>query len=627
MADYGSNNDRGYHLLLRVEETGTSTANNTSTVRVQLWLRNGYTTFGMYDCSASVSIDGQTLSWSGRPDMYTAHSSLHLIDRTITITHDSNGSKTIGFNASFSGSGGWSPGHLTTGHQSLRLTDIPRSSRATLSGNLMGSPVTIQIHRASADFTHTVSWYFGSLSGTIATGVATSAIWTPSINQLAPQIPNATAGAGNIKIVTLYGGRAIGETLLPITLHLPSSVVPSLDSISLSDLNATANGTLSGNTFAALESNPKVSFNGAVGSFGSRITGFRAEVYKYEANKWTLLANHTTQQGGGVGGINWVGRAKISGFVTDSRGRQSARKEVEITLLTYFKPVFSFSALRVGTSANQVNVVRKLKIAPLVVGGVQKNRMTLTWDVVDLATNKRTTNIGGAANWNSVTEHTKENWQATLSGTYDTTKSYTIIGTLTDLFYSTTFEFTVGPEKVVYGLGPTGMGIGKAWTRGVLDVDGSLPAYFDGEIIMKNKKLIDIFYPVGSIYESTSAVNPGTIMGGTWERFGNGRVLVGVSEIETEFSSASKVGGSKTHKHDKGDMVAKIGSGHGSPHTIGFHHDNSHLSGNPTYVVSGGLDTNLRNRTLSHNTAIAGQTGESSTLQPYVTIYRWRRTK
>lgn len=50
MADYGSNNDRGYTLLLRVEETGTSTANNTSTVRVQLWLKNGYTTFGMYDC-------------------------------------------------------------------------------------------------------------------------------------------------------------------------------------------------------------------------------------------------------------------------------------------------------------------------------------------------------------------------------------------------------------------------------------------------------------------------------------------------------------------------------------------------------------------------------------------------
>ncbi|HGD4761777.1 TPA: DUF859 family phage minor structural protein, partial [Streptococcus agalactiae] len=190
MADYGSNNDRGYTLLLRVEETGTSTANNTSTVRVQLWLKNGYTTFGMYDCRASVSINGQTLSWSGRPDMYTAHSSLHLIDKTITVSHDSNGSKTISFSATFTGSGGWSPGTLNTGSQTLRLSDIPRSSSATVSGNMMGKVVTITIKRASSDFTHNITWHFGSLSGTIGTGIATSVTWTPSISQLATQIPN-----------------------------------------------------------------------------------------------------------------------------------------------------------------------------------------------------------------------------------------------------------------------------------------------------------------------------------------------------------------------------------------------------------------------------------------------------
>lgn len=159
MADYGSNNDRGYNLLLRVEETGTSTANNTSTVRVQLWLRNGQTTFGMYNCSASVSIDGQTLSWSGRPDMHSMNSSLHLIDKTITIAHNSNGHKTIGFSATFSGSGGWSPGTLNTGNQSLRLRDLPRSSTASVSGNMMGSPITVTINRASNDFTHNVSWH------------------------------------------------------------------------------------------------------------------------------------------------------------------------------------------------------------------------------------------------------------------------------------------------------------------------------------------------------------------------------------------------------------------------------------------------------------------------------------
>lgn len=629
MADYGSNNDRGYNLLLRVEETGTSTANNTSTVRVQLWLRNGQTTFGMYNCSASVSIDGQTLSWSGRPDMYSMNSSLHLIDKTITIAHNSNGQKTIGFSATFSGSGGWSPGQLNTGNQFLRLRDIPRSSTASVSGNMIGSPITISINRASADFTHHVSWQFGSLSGVVATGATTSCSWTPEVARLALQIPNATSGIGTILVQTVYGGKVIGESRIQVALQLPSSVVPSLSSISLSDLNTIAQNAITGNTFASLESNPKVIFNGATGIYGSTIpsSGYRAEVFKFEGNKWVQLQNVTSSQNGGVGGINHVGRAKISAFVTDSRGRQSPRKEVEITLLEYFKPILSFTSVRVGTAMNQLNVIRKVKIAPLIVDNTQKNRATMTWDIIDLATGTKTTNVGGAANWTTTTEHTKENFQATLNGTYDQTKSYTIIGHLRDLFYESHFEFTVGPEKVVYGLSPTGMGIGKAWTRGILDVDGSQPSYFDGDIIMRNKKLIDIFYPVGTIYESTSSTNPSTFMGGKWERFGNGRTLVGVSESEAEFSSVSKTGGSKTHKHGKGDMVALVGSGNGRADTLGFVHDQAYTGDtNPTYVVSGGIVNDLKSKPLSHHTAIRGNTSETSSLQPYITVYRWRRT-
>ena len=129
--------------------------------------------FGMYNCSASVSIDGQTLSWSGRPDMYSMNSSLHLIDKTITIVSQFQWSKDHWFFCDLSGSGGWSPGTLNTGYQSLRLRDIPRSSTASVSGNMMGSPITISITRASGDFTHKVTWQFGSLSGVVATGATT----------------------------------------------------------------------------------------------------------------------------------------------------------------------------------------------------------------------------------------------------------------------------------------------------------------------------------------------------------------------------------------------------------------------------------------------------------------------
>ncbi|MCW1043450.1 phage baseplate protein, partial [Streptococcus anginosus] len=46
---------------------------------------------------------------------------------------------------------------------------------------------------------------------------------------------------------------------------------------------------------------------------------------------------------------------------------------------------------------------------------------------------------------------------------------------------------------------------------------------------------------------STAPTNPTTFMGGVWERFGNGRVLVCVDEADADFNTANKTGGEKTH--------------------------------------------------------------------------------
>ena len=69
-----------------------------------------------------------------------------------------------------------------------------------------------------------------------------------------------------------------------------------------------------------------------------------------------------------------------------------------------------------------------------------------------------------------------------------------------------------------------------------------------GSLTLNSKKIltIDKVYPVGSIYMSVNSTNPSTLFGGTWVRWGNGRVPVGISESETEFSSSEKTGGSKT---------------------------------------------------------------------------------
>lgn len=60
-------------------------------------------------------------------------------------------------------------------------------------------------------------------------------------------------------------------------------------------------------------------------------------------------------------------------------------------------------------------------------------------------------------------------------------------------------------------------------------------------------ELLNLVYPVGSIYMSISSTNPGTLFGGTWVAWGAGRVPVSVDANDTDFNAAEKTGGEKTH--------------------------------------------------------------------------------
>lgn len=63
-----------------------------------------------------------------------------------------------------------------------------------------------------------------------------------------------------------------------------------------------------------------------------------------------------------------------------------------------------------------------------------------------------------------------------------------------------------------------------------------------------NSTIINAVYPVGSIYTSVVATNPGTLFGvGTWSAFGAGKVMVGLDGSQTEFDAIEETGGEKTH--------------------------------------------------------------------------------
>ena len=136
--------------------------------------------------------------------------------------------------------------------------------------------------------------------------------------------------------------------------------------------------------------------------------------------------------------------------------------------------------------------------------------------------------------------------------------------------------------------------------------------------------ILNATYPIGSIYMSVNDVNPATIFGGTWERWGAGRVPVGVNATQSEFSSSEMTGGSRSHLHTLDSAAAMIGSDWGRTDTLAFTARNVGNQRNTTYVLQTG------NRApepsgRSHNTALTGTTDLSVNLQPYITCYMWKR--
>lgn len=62
--------------------------------------------------------------------------------------------------------------------------------------------------------------------------------------------------------------------------------------------------------------------------------------------------------------------------------------------------------------------------------------------------------------------------------------------------------------------------------------------------------MLDTVYPVNSIYISLDSTSPASLYGGTWERFGKGKTLVGVDEADTDFKTAGLTGETMTFRKD-----------------------------------------------------------------------------
>jgi len=466
MAKFSSSSGSLY-LNVYVEQGSQSITANTSTVNWRMTVsRTGayYTHNHQGDSTLSLNLDGRNVHYS-YPTWETSGEEYTLASGSSTISHNADGSKTLPISCTFDPNNGLH-GTITVS-ASLSLTTIPRSSSVSVSAGVIGSSVTININRQSSSFKHTVRYAWAGKSGTIATNVDTSTSWTIPLD-FANDIPNSASGTGTVFVDTYSGSTKTGTQSTTFTASVPANVKPTFTGVSLSDLNGAAQNLIpSGNTFIQVISNIKVGFNGAVGSYGSSITGYYAEIVGKNQS--------TSSNGGSLGIMNYHGTIKIRASVSDSRGRWSDTREVSVTVLEYFAPALSFSIARTGSTSSTLTATRNAKIAPLTVAGSQKNSMTLTFKVARLGTTNFQVDTGPATgSWTSISNLV--NSQANLAGNYLANQSWVVIGTLEDKFTRTEFMVNVPTESVVLSYDRSGVGVNKIRERGALDVKGDIYA-------------------------------------------------------------------------------------------------------------------------------------------------------
>ncbi|MCG9909129.1 DUF859 family phage minor structural protein [Streptococcus suis] len=487
-----SNASGSLYLNLYIEPGAQNIAANTTVVnwRITVSRTGAYLTRNEQgDSTLSLDLNGGRVHTSN-PRWRTSGEEFLMASGSTSVGHNADGTKSFPFSATFNPNNGLHGVITVSGN--IGLATIPRSSSVSVSTGTIGSALTININRQSSSFKHTVRYHWGNKQGTIASNVDTSTTWTIPLD-FANDIPNTTSGTGTIFVDTYSGSTKTGTQQVAFIANVPASMKPTFSGVTLTDTNGAARSLLSGNNFLQIISDIQVGFNGAVGSYGSTIAGYRAEIVNRNLS--------TNSNGGRLGMMNFNGSATIRASVVDSRGRWSDTRDVTINVIEYFAPILSFTAQRTRQTPNIIQINRNAKIAPITLSGSQKNIMTLTFKAAPLGSTSYTADNGSASgSW--TTQNTLTNSAANMAGNYPANKSFTIIGTLSDKFTSVEFSATVATESVVMSYDKDGrVGVGKIVENGPagsLDAVGNI--YAGGKQIQQYQLTSNDGYIVNDYY-------------------------------------------------------------------------------------------------------------------------------
>ena len=218
-----------------------------------------------------------------------------LVSGSKTITHDADGRKSITISADcdLPDGNGWGPA-WGSASGTAELTTIPRASSISATDANIGSSSSIIINRASSGFTHTVTYSFSGLSGTIATKTSSTSLGWTVPTSFYQKIPNSQTGTVTITCDTYSGDTKIGTKTTTMTISVPESSHPVIDSATAIDTNATTVAlTGSNKRLVNYKSTVKLSVTGRCLNYAGFSKLRERNIYDIPATKTTSGATTT----------------------------------------------------------------------------------------------------------------------------------------------------------------------------------------------------------------------------------------------------------------------------------------------------------------------------------------------
>lgn len=506
----------------------------------------------------------------------------------------------------------------------------------------IGRANTLVVTRPSALYSFSFRYDFQGVSAAVSSEELTVVSqndtrvvysWTPE-ESLSLAIPDSVSGSGTLTMTVAFNS-SIPQLSNPnyctktyaFTAYVPDTMRPS----------ATLTVAL-------------VNDNGQLDQWGLWVRGMSRLQYTVEASavggaalaecRFTFAGQTAKGFSGTTAPIGMAGTLTPTAVVTDSRGRTTTVSAAAVPIFDYQTPSMQTSvAFRCNAAGVEDSGGACLRVKATGSCWPLDGRNTVTlrarYRPVGGTYGGYTTLVSGLTTQIAETLDKDTTYEVELSA-IDTVGSVRAVS-YTSSNAAVAFHLRAGGTGAAFGKLADSPMLQCAWDAGFdgdVTVAGKVAA---GSLTVGGRTLLDLLYPVGALYLSTAATDPGTVLGGTWQRIQD-RFLLAAGESYAAGSTGGQAQRTLTaqqlpsHTHAvKGYTGAEqLTHDHSLPNIV------QGGSGSGAYAESWGggsgsrsLYTDTVSSTHSHSIDLVSQAAGGGQaidmMPPYLAVYVWQR--